>query len=120
MYRTIFFNLWAALIAFAIYFGYTIYQTNGFATPMPTLVYAFLWGAFGFIVAYGLRYVLDYIFYTPEQAEMSISTDDDATVQNINNTGATKSTKEFQDENPEEIAQVVRTMLHQENSAFDK
>ena len=113
MYRTIFFNLWAALIAFAIYFGYTIYQTNGFATPIPTLVYAFLWGALGFIVAYGLRYVLDYIFYTRVQAEMSISTEDVATIQANN-------AKEFQDESPEEIAQVVRTMLHEEQPVFDK
>lgn len=115
MYRSIFFNLWAALIAFAIYFGYTIYQTNGFATPMPTLVYAILWGAFGFIVAYGFRYVLDYIFYTPKQAEMSISTEEVGNFQS-----ATTSTKEFRDESPEEIAQVVRTMLQEEQPIFDK
>lgn len=120
MYRTIFFNLWAALIAFAIYFGYTIYQTNGFATPMPTLVYAFLWGAFGFIVAFGLRYMLDYIFYTPVQAEMSISTEDADAIRVNNGQGAATSTKEFQDESPEEIAQVVRTMLHKEQPVFDK
>ena len=109
MYRSIFFNLWAALIAFAIYFGYTIYQTNGFATPIPTLVYAFLWAAFGFVVAYGLRFVLDYIFYTPMQAEIANPIEDGDTIQ-ANNAGST-STKEFQDESPEEIAQVVRTML---------
>ena len=116
MYRTIFFNLWAALIAFAIYFGYAIYQSNGFALPLPTLAYSFMWAFIGFVVAYGLRYVLDYIFYTPTQAEIS---EEDPSEDNQNQV-MNSSTVEFQDESPDEIAKVVKTMLHKDEPIFDK
>ena len=121
MYRTIFFNCWVALIAFAIYFCSTIYQTNGFATPVPTLAWSFMWAIIGFIAAYGIRAILEYVFYTPEQIDLAseneelLPNNEQSGVDVVNRTVPT-STVEFQDESTEEVAQVIRTMLNQEET----
>ena len=75
MYRSILFNWWIALIAFALYFITTIYQTGGAAVPLQTIVVSFLWAVLGFIFAYVLRVFLEYILYTPEQLEIAMETE---------------------------------------------
>ena len=129
MYRSILFNCWIALIAFTLYFITTIYLTGGAAAPLQTIVLSFLWAVIGFIFAYALRAFLEYILYTPEQIEISMETED---IHNVSNeledeatSGSTlsarnSSTIEFQDESSEDIAQVVRTMLHREEPFIEK
>lgn len=123
MYRSIFLNWWIALIAFALYFIVTIYQTDGAAAPLQTIAMSFLWAVIGFIMSYVVRAFFDYILFTPEQLELAMET---GNIQNVSKeledqatSGSTlsvqsKSTIEFQDESSEDIAQVVRTMLHRE------
>ena len=128
MYRSILFNCWIALIAFTFYFIKTIYDTSGTAAPMQTIMWSFIWAVFGFILAFGLRAFLDYILYTPEQID-GLETE---TIPNVSNgldneatSGSTlsiqnNSTVEFQDESSEDIAQVVRTMLHRDEPFIEK
>ena len=123
MYRSIFFNWWIALIAFSFYFIKTIYDTGGTAAPIQTIIWSFVSAVIGFILAYGVRAFLDYILYTPELIEGEIETEAIPNVSegldNEATSGSTlsvqnDSTVEFQDESSEDIAQVVRTMLHRE------
>ena len=118
MFRSILFNLWIALIAFAVYFSMTIYQSSSTAQPLPTILKSFMWAAIAFVVAFALKYILNYVLYTPGQPELSIieegtgiDTTNQAGVQEQKNTS---STVEFADESNEDIAQVVRTMLSNE------
>ena len=129
MYRSIFFNYWIALIAFTLFFIKTIYDTVGTAAPIQTIAWSFLWAAIGFVLAYGIRAFLDYILYTPEQIDVAEET---VSGQNVAYdldheamSGSTlapqnSSTIEFQDESSEDIAQVVRTMLHRDEPSIEK
>lgn len=120
MIKSILFNFWIALFAFTIYFGVTIFQTGGNVPPIKTLIVAFIWAIVGFIVAYGLRALINYVLFTPEE----ITLEEDETIAstaasniNVASDGVaipnSQSTVEFQDESTEDIAQVVRTMLNQ-------
>ena len=129
MYRSILFNCWIALFAFTVYFIYTIYQSNGMAAPIETIVWSLLWAVVGFFVAFAIRAVIDYVMYTPAHIDL----DDDGETTDISNEQAehnnlkdlsngkvNSSTVEFQDENSEEIAQVVRTMMSNEEPFLEK
>ena len=128
MYRSILFNCWIALFSFSFYFIKTIYDTGGTAAPMQTMMWSFIWAIFGFILAYGLRAFLDYILYTPEQIDgldtelipnVTNGLDNEAT--SVSTLSVQKnSTVEFQDESSEDIAQVVRTMLHRDEPFVEK
>ena len=128
MYRSILFNCWIALIAFACYFILTIYQTGGAAAPVKTIALSALWAVIGFIFAYVLRAFFNYILYTPEQIEISVETEEMKNVSNESGDGATSgsvrnnltSTIEFQDESSEDIAQVVRTMLSRDEPFIER
>ncbi len=128
MNRSIFFNCWISLIAFSLYFGTTIYQTGGTAAPLQTIALSFMWAVIGFLFAYTLRAFLDYILYTPEQIEIAIDPDihtDTYGLEDEATSGSAlfarnKSTVEFQDESSEDIAQVVRTMLHRDELFNEK
>lgn len=123
MYRSIFFNCWIGLLSFTIYFIKTIYSTKGLAAPIPTIAYSVLWGTIGFVAAYGLRAMLDYVLYTPEIPEIDTpdlgdngnGTEDKV---QVDQPFVKTSTVEFQDESSEDIAQVVRTMLNQDEPSI--
>lgn len=129
MYRSIFFNCWIALIVFTLYFIKTIYQTGGAAAPISTIAFSFFWAGIAFVFAYVLRAFLDYILYTPEHIEISMETEGihniSSEVEDEATSGSTLSmrnntTIEFQDESSEDIAQVVRTMLHRDEPFIEK
>ncbi|KYG89530.1 multidrug transporter [Metasolibacillus sp. FSL H7-0170] len=117
MLGSILINCWVALFSFTAYFVYAI--QNPLATPIPTIGMSLGVAAIGFIIVFPLRYVLGYIFYTPEEIVFSEEHDEVAEIttseeQPFVQQNAT-STVEFADESTEDIAQVVRTMMHRED-----
>ena len=117
MFGSIFYNLWAALIAFSIYFFIT-FQSSNF--PIRILIGSFVTAILVFFAMFLVRYLVSFILYTPESEESLTDDEHNEVVQDENNLEnnhekqVTNSTVEFQDENTEEIAQVVRTMMHRE------
>ncbi len=117
MYGSFLYNCWAALIGFTIYFIAAL-QVD-FPLPLPILLGSFATAAVVFLLAYPLRYLLGYILYTPEPVPL-LPLEEEAVVQeremldlpSLDQTSA----MEFEDENAEEIAQVVRTMMHREEN----
>ena len=117
MLGSILINCWIALISFTAYFIYAIQKP--FVMPLPTLLTALGVAFIGFIIAFPLRYFLGYIFYTPQEIAISgesVETEDTTSSENqpFIQQNAT-STVEFADESTEDIAQVVRTMMHKED-----
>ncbi|WP_042471958.1 hypothetical protein [Bacillus ndiopicus] len=117
MLGSILINCWIALISFTAYFIYAI--RNPFAMPISTILMSLGIAAIAFIVAFPLRYVLGYIFYTPEEIVFS---DDNVEVGETPSPAQqpfvqqnTTSTVEFADESAEDVAQVVRTMMHRDD-----
>ena len=115
------YNLWAALCSFSVYFVWALQQPM--PLPLPIIASSFLAAIIGFFVLYPIRYILGYVLYTPSNVEHeTIEVDENASA---NDAQANQqlirpdknSTVEFQDENSEEIAQVVRTMLHGQDQA---
>ncbi|MBD8031776.1 multidrug transporter [Solibacillus sp. Sa1YVA6] len=116
MFGSIFYNLWAALLSFAVYFIWAI--QNPYALPFQIISTSFLVAFIAFCGTYFLRYFLGYVFYTPE-TPVFVETEDEiiskTTIDESNQqftTRSNQSTMEFDEENTEDIAQVVRTMLH--------
>lgn len=124
MFGSIFFNFWAALFSFAAYFIWAI--QNPFAMPLPTIGVAAIAAIIGFVVMYAIRFFVGYVFYTPEEVmHTEVENADEATL--IEDDGnqqfvpqSTRTTAEFEEANTEEMAQVVRTMLHGEESSFSR
>lgn len=116
MLGSLFYNFWAALFSFTVYFIWAI--QNPFAMPLQTIGIAFVVAIVGFIIMFFVRYFLGYIFYTPETTthlemedeQIAAMTEDDHNQQFVPRNN--RSTTEFEDENTEDVAQVVRTMLH--------
>jgi len=116
MFGSIFYNLWGALIAFSIYFFSTFQKPY---TPLRIIVGSFVAGIIIFIVMYIVRFLIAYILFTPEddkeviEGEHAENESDNGEAEN-QETLTANSTVEFQDENSEEIAQAVRTMMNRE------
>lgn len=117
MFGSILYNLWAALIAFSIYFFITLQSSD---SPVQILIGSFVAAILVFFAMFLVRYLVSFILYTPEQEESladdehgEAGQDDNKLEQNYEKQTANSSV-EFQDENTEEIAQVVRTMMHRE------
>lgn len=116
MFGSLFYNFWAALFSFSGYFIWAI--QNPFVMPLQTIGIAFVVAIVGFIMMFIVRYFLGYVFYTPETSTYTETEDelnaamaeDDSNQQFIPLNK--RSTTEFEDENTEDVAQVVRTMLH--------
>lgn len=116
MFGSIFYNCWAALLSFASYFILAI--QNPYALPLQIISTSFLVAFIAFVGMYFLRYFLGYVFYTPETPVFAETEDEiigqtmlDESDQQFS-TRSNQSTMEFDEENTEDIAQVVRTMLH--------
>ena len=116
MFGSIFYNLWGALIAFTIYFFSTFQKPY---TPLRVIIGSFITAIIVFLVMYIVRTLIAYILYTPEVNEEAVEgelADNEQTTPEGTNqeVASANSTVEFQDENSEEIAQVVRTMMNRE------
>lgn len=110
LYGNIFYNCWIALAPFSVHF--LIAMQSPYATPR-VLFGCFATAIIAFFAAYIIRYIIAYVLYTPEaddeqQMNAQQLRDDELQMQEKN------STIEFNDESSEEIAEVVRTMLHTE------
>lgn len=116
MFGSIFYNLWGALMAFTIYFFSTFLKPY---TPLRIIIGSFVTAIIVFLVMYIVRFLIAYILYTPEVDEEAVegelAENEQITPEGTNQEAASaQSTVEFQDENSEEIAQVVRTMMNRE------
>lgn len=116
MFGSIFYNLWGALIAFSIYFFSTFLKPY---TPLRIIVGAFVAGIIMFFVMYIVRFLIAYVLFTPEGDEELVEGEhEENESENIEGenqeTPTANSTVEFQDEDSEEIAQAVRTMMNRE------
>ena len=116
MFGSIFYNLWGALIAFSIYFFSTFQKPF---TPLRILIGSFIVAIIAFFVMVIVRFLIAYILFTPEEDEEAVEVDiEEKELESIEGVKQevpiANSTVEFQDENSEEIAQVVRTMMNRE------
>ncbi len=119
MYGSIFYNCWTALLAFTVYFFVTLSQSQA---PSKILIGSFVIAAIAFFVMFAVRYLLAYVLYTPEQQLFDLIGNNEADGEQsgqehqLNNELQlpSNSTVEFNDESPEEIAKVVRTMINQD------
>ncbi|AUS85755.1 hypothetical protein ACM1TL_00110 [Lysinibacillus capsici] len=116
MFGSIFYNLWGALIAFSIYFFSTFQKPF---TPLRILIGSFIVAIIAFFVMFIVRFLIAYILFTPEEDEEAVEVDiEEKELESIEGVKQevpiANSTVEFQDENSEEIAQVVRTMMNRE------
>lgn len=117
MFGSIFYNLWGALIAFSIYFFSTFLKPY---TPLRIIIGSFVAGIIVFFIMYIIRFLIAYILFTPEDAEDVVEGEHEENEsgnreEDNQETPTASSTVEFQDENSEEIAQVVRTMMNRED-----
>ncbi|MFJ7730413.1 hypothetical protein ACIQXF_00835 [Lysinibacillus sp. NPDC097231] len=118
MFGSIFYNLWGALIAFSIYFFSTFQKPF---TPLRIIIGSLVTAIIVFFVMYIVRFLISYVLFTPEVNEEAIvegeleESEIDNREDEQQEAHTASSTVEFQDENSEEIAQVVRTMMHRED-----
>lgn len=120
MFGSLFYNFWGALFSFSVYFIWAIFDP--YAMPWPTIGIAAVAAIIGFFVMFAVRYLVGYIMYTPEDVvhnepeimNDAVSVEEDGNQQFIPQNNRT--TTEFEEENTEEIAQVVRSMLHGEEA----
>ncbi|UPW84156.1 hypothetical protein [Lysinibacillus sp. Ag94] len=117
MFGSIFYNLWGALIAFSIYFFSTFLKPY---TPLRIIIGSFVAGIIVFFIMYIVRFLIAYILFTPEDAEDVVEGEHEENEsgnrdEDNQETPTASSTVEFQDENSEEIAQAVRTMMNRED-----
>jgi len=71
MVGTILSNLWAALIAFTLYFG----LSYPFFSPLPTLTGSFSWAILFFLITFIIRYSLHFVWQSPVEVDESTTTD---------------------------------------------
>ncbi|MEG0472492.1 MAG: multidrug transporter [Solibacillus sp.] len=123
MFGSLFYNCWAALCSFTVYFMWAV--QDPFAYPLPTIGASFVVALIGFIMMFFIRAFIGYVLYTPKNIAYL---EGDAT-SNIESSNIEqqqfvpqnkRSTVEFEEDNTEEIAKVVRTMLHGQEGAVSK
>ena len=120
MYGSFLYNCWAALIGFTVYFIIVLQQP--YVMPISALSGAFVTAFIVFLCTFLVRMFLGYVLYTPEEVEFQESiavegqpnTSEELQIPLVEQT----STVEFEDENSEEIAKVVRTMMHSEGQSI--
>lgn len=64
-------NLWAALIAFTLYFG----LSYPFVSPFSTLLGSFSWAILFFLVTFIIRYSLNFVLQSPVELDEPIMAD---------------------------------------------
>lgn len=117
MYGSILYNCWSALVGFSVYFVLAL--QNQFAAPIGILLGSVLAAIGAFILMFPIRYVLNFILFTPEPVVLTVDEQKQANTEELNIESQSllkqSNTVEFQDENTEDIAKVVRTMMHQDS-----
>lgn len=116
MFGSIFYNFWFALAGFTIYF-FARFQSN--QAPLTTILYGLMWAAIAFVIAYIVRALIAYIIATPsEQLEQiegaETDTEDIAKENGEESLPSPEPTVEFSDEQSEEIAKAIQTMMQNE------
>lgn len=107
MFGSLYYNCWIALLSFTIYFLARFQTTQA---PLSIILFGLLWALIAFIVTFILRAIIGYILFTPEseEEEVALTEEEQKAQQDELNLSKTSQPKE---ENAEEIAQVVQTML---------
>lgn len=124
MFGSVFYNFWAALCSFAVYFIWAI--QDPFALPLPTIVASLVAAIIGFVIMFIIRFFAGYVFYTPENfvyEELEVVLTDGGVADKKYQEFVPyneRSTVEFDEGNTEDIAQVVRTMLHGQDEAVSR
>ncbi|KGR73917.1 hypothetical protein [Ureibacillus sinduriensis] len=122
MFGSIFYNFWAAILGFSIYFFSTLTDST---IPLNSLVGSFIAAVCSFLVMYAIRLLLGYIFYTPkDELFKGLNKENEQIRQQMearmnaeaSASGGSNSTLEFKDQSSEEIAKVVQTMMLQDES----
>lgn len=118
MFGSIFYNCWAALFGFTIYFFIAI--MNPLAMPLHTILISSIIAVGVFLFMFPIRYFIGYILFTPEEVIFNDETDfgEEMTVEQPLPAQQQTSTVEFADESTEEIAQVVRTMMNKDDDVI--
>ncbi|RHW39621.1 hypothetical protein D1B33_01880 [Lysinibacillus yapensis] len=116
MFGSIFYNLWGALLGFTIYFLSTL---SASAIPLNSILGSLIAGAVSFLLMYPIRFLIGYCLYTPDDQLFQNLDEENEMLRNNAVSGQTESaqrssTVEFSDENAEEIAKVVQSMMNQE------
>lgn len=116
MFGSIFYNCWAALFAFSVYFFMAL---NKPVLPSRILLGAFVSALIVFLVTFAIRFLIAFILYTPEDLDdvQEHGGNKEQFVENdqlVKREQEKQSTEEFSDETTEEVAQVVKTLLHTE------
>lgn len=118
MFGSIFYNFWAALLAFTLYFFIALQKPY---LPVRILVGSFVAAVIVFLLMFVIRFLINYILFSPEIQDVE-NTDDSIDESQSSHDKENQedmeqpksSTVEFKDESAEEVAQVVRTMMHTE------
>lgn len=114
MYGSILYNCWGALIGFAIYF--LISLQNKFTMPLLIIFGSFVTAIVVFLVVFLVRMLLHFVFFTPEDTTVIVEElKEESTQQQLIDElpPLDQGTSiEFSDENSEDIARAVRTMMH--------
>lgn len=117
MYGSILYNCWSALIGFTVYFVLAL--QNQFAAPIGILIGSFIVAIGAFVCMFPIRYLLNFILFTPEPVSVVVDEVIQANKEELQLEDQPfinqSNTVEFEDENTEDIAKVVRTMMHQDN-----
>jgi len=120
MMGSIFYNCWATLITFTITFVVMVLQQSLF--PFQILLWSFVVGILTFVAMFGIRFLVGYIWYTPND-ELFLNVEGMES-EELNrgdaNSGQQQSTAEFNDEASEEIAKAVRSMMSNDDEPVTK
>lgn len=110
MLGNILWNFWFALGSFSVYFLWMFQKSN---SPFDILIGSFICSLVVFVAMFGVRYLIGYILFTPEENENINSEEkiDFPTNDNHLNLQNKKTPKKEISESPEEIAKVVRTLM---------
>ena len=120
MYGSFLYNCWAALLGFSVYFFIVLQQP--YVMPISALIGAFVTALIVFLCTFLVRMFLGYVLYTPEEVDFQEALEVEKQLKTSEELqiplGEQTSTVEFEDESSEEIAKVVRTMMHSEGQSM--
>ena len=120
MYGSFLYNCWAALLGFSMYFFIVLQQP--YVMPTSALIGAFITALIVFLCTFLVRMFLGYVLYTPEEVDFQQALEVEKPSKTSEELqiplGEQTSTVEFEDESSEEIAKVVRTMMHSEGQSI--
>ncbi|MFF5993339.1 hypothetical protein AAGS61_01135 [Lysinibacillus sp. KU-BSD001] len=120
MYGSILYNCWAALLGFTVYFFIALQEP--YALPVSILISSFIAALIVFVCTFLVRLFLGYVLFTPQEVALQEAKEVDAQ-QNMTEDVQVplreqSSTVEFEEDNTEEIAKVVRTMMHKDDQSM--